>query len=340
MRMQFLLLTLTFFAASLSGPSRARADDFSSLSFGGEGELYVPVPLESATADGDRLRVRSVEVTTQSDFDDWFPGLDAKLTLGAEDDNGDLIFNVREGFLNVTDLGFKGFDLRAGKFYLPIGVLNQQRKSAWSFESAPQALQLFFTDKGIDDSGVDLSYHSGHFQVHAGVTNGFRFDSSVSNNGTRPETPTHYFRPEVRAVWAEATLVVGGDYVARVDDQGETTRISGLDLNFQSSDDTLTAWQAQAEGYHRYQNPNNELGLSEDIGGYVYGERGLGRKFIAGLRLRLLHDLFAHRLIRQSPKKLELRVLAGHHVPRSRSPPLSSRIHVSPGIPRWKLIAL
>jgi hypothetical protein len=288
-----LLMQLRFFSRSwilliLTGlilftTQMASADDFNFLTFGGEGELYVPIPLENSLLDGDRLRVRSVELTSQADLKQWMPNLSGKLTLGAEDSSGDLTFNIREAYVVTSDI-LNSLDLRAGKFYLPVGILNQSRRSAWSMISAPRPLTLFFTDLGVVDSGVDLTFHSSAFAVRAGVTNGYRFDNSVNNGGARPETPTHFARPEFTFHLGESDLSIAGNYLARVDDQGRVLRISGLDLSLSPKTVDQNNWRGQMEFYHRYQNPQQGLAIVEDIGGYVLGEKGLAPKVTGGLR--------------------------------------------------------
>lgn len=281
--MRLLNLLLVFAVVFVS--RAALADELDFLSFGGEGELYLPVPVENATTDGDRLRIRSVELTTQADFDDWSPALFGKLTVGAEDSSGDLIFNIREGFVTAELL--KGLDLRVGKFYLPIGILNQSRRSAWSFISAPRALSLFFTENGVVDTGLDFTYSpSEHFALRVGASNGFRYDSSIQNGGTKPQTPTHFVRPEFAFNIGSSALTVAVDYLGRVDEVGDTLHVAGLDASLAPIDESPYAWDGQFEFYHRYQNPASEgLAIVEDIGGYLFAEKGIGEKTLAGLRV-------------------------------------------------------
>jgi len=282
--MRFLIFLLVTHLAAWS--FQAKADDLDFLSFGGEGELYLPIPFENATTDGDRLRLRSAEFTVQSDFDDRSPALNGKLTLGAEDSTGDLIFNIREGFLSAELL--KGLSLRAGKFYLPVGLLNQTRRSAWPFLSAPRALSLFFTENGVVDTGADLAYVTSHFAIRAGATNGFRYDSSVQNGGTKPKTPTHFVRPELSFNVGASVLTLAANYLGRVDDAGDVLHIAGLDGSISALEETPDSWDAQFEFYHRYQNPlSQNLPIVEDVGGYLFAEKGLGRSSLAGLRFDL-----------------------------------------------------
>ncbi len=277
---KWLIVGLTAFVSLISQPSRA--NDYNFLVFGGEGELYVPIPVENSTLDGDRLRIRSVELTSQADLSQWTPSLMGKLTLGAEDVSGDLTFNIREAYFVSSDI-VNGLDLRVGKFYLPIGLLNQTRRSAWSLMSPPRPIALFLTDMGVVDTGADLYFHFRNFAVRAGLTNGYRFDSSVTNGGARPETPTHFARPEISIASARSTLVFAADYLARVDDTGESLRLVGVDASLSPLDVSPLSWSAQFEFYHRYQHPLN-LAIVENIGGYAFTEKGLSEKYAAGLR--------------------------------------------------------
>jgi hypothetical protein len=261
-------------------PALAFADDFSRVRFGGEGELYLPVPIENAIPDGDRLRIRSVELTAQSSFDDLAPGLFAKLTLGGEDTSGDLTLNIREGFIGLSS---GGFTARAGKFFLPVGILNQTRRSAWEIISAPRPIALFFAEAGVVDTGVDLAYANDTFEMRAGVTNGYRYDSAVLNTGTKPMTPTHFARPSFTFHSGNSRIAIAADYVGRVSDDGTSMRVAGVDAALMPTAADLWAWQGQLEAYHRYVKPTS-IALSEELGGYLLVEKGLGASSLLGLR--------------------------------------------------------
>jgi hypothetical protein len=273
----FLLVLLT---SVLAAPFASAQTFASSLHFGAEGEVYAPVPIENATPDGDRLRIRSVELTAQAALDDAAPGFSTKLTLGGDDSSGDLTFNLREGFVNAN---IGAFDVRVGKFYLPVGLLNQTRRSAWGMISAPRAISLFFTDNGVVDTGADIAYTDGGFQVRAGVSNGYRFDSSITNTGTKPQTPTHFVRPSALFSLGESSLTLAADYLARVAFDGTSMRLAGLDVSWNPTTNDSWAWQGQLEAYHRFVQPA-ALALSEEIGGYLFAEKGLGASSLAGLR--------------------------------------------------------
>ncbi len=247
---------------------------------GGQGELYFPVPLQNSLPDGDRLRIRSVEVTGQSDFGETTLPLYAKVTVGGDDTSGDLTLNLREGYLSAQT---GPLALRAGKFYLPIGLLNQTRRSAWPMISAPRAISLFFTETGVVDTGGDLTFSNGGLQIRAGATNGYRFDSAVSNTGLKPLTPTHFARPSYTFSTASSRISVAGDYLARVADDGTAMRLAGLDAQFFSRERDPWAWEGQMEIYHRYLKPA-QLAITEEFGGYLFMEKGLGDSSLAGLR--------------------------------------------------------
>jgi hypothetical protein len=284
MKTSRICLTLALTLSVLAGAS-VEAAALQPLTYGGEGELYAPFPTENPTIDGNRMRIRSVELTAQSSFDDVLPGLHGKLTAGADDVAGDLVFNIREGYVVASDLGVDGLDFRAGKFYLPIGLLNQERRSSWNFPSAPRAIALFFTDNGLVDTGLDLLYHTGRFQIRAGASNGYRFDSSIQNGGTRPLTPTHFVRPEVVFHLGESDLSIAGNYLSRIDNQGEILRISGVDVSLTPAKDDSASWRGQMELFHRYQNPQQGLALVEDVGGYIFAGKKCAQKLSGGVRL-------------------------------------------------------
>ncbi len=279
-RLKFAVLWLVVFASLVTGKVSAQEK----ITAGAAAELYVPFPIENAIADGERTRIRSVEFTTQASFDTLSPALRGKLTIGADDVSGALVFNVREGFVLASDL-IPQLDLRAGKFFLPIGILNQTRRSAWAFSTAPFAFGRFFDPAGVADTGFEFVYHvSPKFRMTAGLTNGYRYDSSIQNGGTRPMTPTHFLRPEFVFELGSSNLKTGLNYLSRVSDVGDSLRVSGIDLRWAPLNASSTSWAAQAEYYDRAVAPNS-LPLSEDIGGYAYVEKGVSEAFIAGARI-------------------------------------------------------
>lgn len=268
------LLALVFVVASVT----ARAQDFTA---GGEGELYLQLPMVNATTDSERMEVRSVELTGQASLDD----LHAKLTVGADDNAGDFTFNVREAYA----YGFFGpVTVRAGRYYLPIGLLNQQRRSAWPFVSAPTYHTLMFGPLGVVDTGLDLAWRAGSlFELRVGATNGYRFDADVTSTGDRPVTPTNYVRPEFHFDVGDNDLNIAADYLGRVDSEGEVLRLIGADIGFAPKTPGEWDWSGQAEFFDRYQNPQQGLQTVEDWGAYVFASKGLGREWLSGLRLDL-----------------------------------------------------
>lgn len=279
----FILVATTLFSVS------AWSQESEPLRFGLEGEFYLPVPIQNATLDADRLRIQSLEITSLADFSEWVPNLSGKLTIGGEDTSGDLTLSVREGFVNATDILAKGFDVRVGKFFLPIGVLNQTRRSAWPFLSAPRPLTVFLAPGGVVDQGVDVGYVSGAFSIRAGVTNGFRFDSGIQASGVRPLTPTHFLRPEISLPIDTHIFALAGNYLARVDSNGDTLRLAGVDFQLIPKDCAQSAcdqaWSAMGEFYHRFTNPSSQgLPITEQIGGYAFLKRQFTALYAMGLR--------------------------------------------------------
>lgn len=275
----------------------SRAQDLPS--FGASAELHLPFPVENSTADAERARIRSVEITSNAKLDALTPALKGRLTLGANDLAGALVFNLREGFLVAENL-LPNLDLRIGKFFLPVGLLNQTRKSAWNFISSPYAFVRFFDDNAVADTGLDVVYHvSSPLKIRIGVTNGYRYDSSIQNGGSRPMTPTHFLRPQYDFTWSESRLAVGLNYLSRMSDAGDVTRLSGVDLSYGPTKDSRFDWSAQGELYDRGVTPAG-LPVTEDIGGYGWVERGLGDLALGGridyYQVRSLTDLSgAHR---------------------------------------------
>ena len=93
------------------------------------------------------------EITFSASIDQLFSG---QATFAFADDNGSIDTGIEEAFIETLGLGY-GLTVRAGRFFSPIGYLNQQHAHVWNFSDAPLIYRGLFGDQLITD-GLKLSY--------------------------------------------------------------------------------------------------------------------------------------------------------------------------------------
>lgn len=252
------------------------------LSFGGALEILVVAPIQNGNPDSDRARVRTFELTGQTLFDALPNGVATKVTLGGFDNAGDLEIGLREGFAQTS---ISKFDIRVGKYFLPIGLFNQTRHSAWITPSAPRVITRFFGNDGIVDTGLDLVWHAAPiFRLRGGVMNGYTYGPGLTSAGIKPRTPTHYLRPTFDfAVSNDRVVTISGNYVGRMDDEGTFTKISGADFTLLPRLEEKRSWFMQGELFNR-ELKKSGFAAETNLGGTIYYEKGLTNTFAAGLR--------------------------------------------------------
>lgn len=283
------LPSLSFAQETAPLPSPVQATDApvlqsaaQNLSFGGALELLVVAPVQNGTPDSDRARVRSFELTGQTKFEALPNGVFTKVTLGGFDNSGDLEIGLREAFAQTS---ISKFDFQVGKYFLPIGLFNQTRHSAWVTPGAPRVITRLFGNDGIVDTGLDVRWRVADiFRVRAGVMNGYTFGPGLTSAGVKPLTPTHYVRPTFDFRLNENRLVtVSLNYVGRMDDERSFTKISGVDFTLLPTAQASKAWFAQGEVFNR---DLKKIGFQTEtnLGGTLYFEKGFWDSWAAGLR--------------------------------------------------------
>lgn len=93
------------------------------------------------------------ELTFSASIDQLFSG---QATFSLADETGGTSINTEEAFIETLGLGH-GMTIRAGRFFSPIGYLNQRHTHAWNFTDAPLIYRGLFGDQLTTD-GVKLSY--------------------------------------------------------------------------------------------------------------------------------------------------------------------------------------
>lgn len=239
-------------------------------------------PTENANPTRERFRFRTLDAGARFDFDS---GLFAVVDIGGRDSNGILSLRMREGFVAATH---PTTDLRVGLFFLNLGLLNRLPQDKWPFPSAPLSQLEFFDDERAYDSGVEWTYHpTDRIDLGLGLTSGYWYGAAPLTGGDKPLTPTHYVRPALKIPVGDGWLDLAVDYVSRVDVTGERMRIGGFEAAFSRGPADDPSWLTMFEVNHKYRQPPS-LALEEKLGGYLYNQARIDRRWSAGVRLDAL----------------------------------------------------
>lgn len=93
------------------------------------------------------------ELTLSANIDQALYG---QATLAVHEHEGDTEVEIEEAFIESLGLG-NGLTARAGRFYSPIGYLNQRHVHAWNFADAPLIYRGLFGNQ-LSTDGLKLAY--------------------------------------------------------------------------------------------------------------------------------------------------------------------------------------
>lgn len=236
-----------------------------------------------------KLDIRSAEMTLFGPLD---PTFDATLTFAAHNEHGEFTPEVHEAFLSSSKL-IPSSRIKAGKFFLGVGRLNQFHTHDWAFVSAPRVQHEFFGDEGVTDTGVEYSVllpTDSYWDITLGVTNGYSFGHSHDPE-EKPHVPTHYIHPVNFVDFGDkGALQWGMNYLGRTDAAGINTQMYGLDFVFKKTTAKTLDFLFQSEIWYRNQN-SDETARTEDVGAYLFPQTSLSERLYAGVRVDLYTEL-------------------------------------------------
>lgn len=275
------LSSSTVFAADLGG-----------LQVFGAIDLASELGIENPTPDGGRLKVRSFEIAISGPVDPLF---DTLINIAGHDESGTIEVELHEAVISSSRL-LPGARVRAGRFLLGVGRLNQFHSHDWPFFSAPKMQSLFFAEEAVADSGVEVGYQLPWdigipIDIVAGATNGWSY-GHTHTGGQRPLTPTHYLHPSlfIEGESAGVGTQLGFNYLGRTDSDSLRLQLTGLDLTHKRRTGKRLDFLLQAEAFHRLRAKANSANM-EDVAGYIYSEWALDETWSAGLRADGYSDL-------------------------------------------------
>jgi hypothetical protein len=246
-------------------------------------------PFNFEDSSENKFDIRSGEFTLFGPLD---PTFDATLTFAAHNEDGEFKAEVHEAFISSSKL-IPSSRIKAGKFFLGVGRLNQFHQHDWPFVSAPRVQSEFFADEGITDSGLEYSVllpTDSYWDITFGVTNGYSWgESEVPPE--KPDIPTHYIHPVNFVDFGETgALQWGMNYLGRTDAAGIKTQLYGLDFVFKKMTAKTLDFLFQSEIWYRNMN-SDETARLEDVGAYFFPQMSLSERLFAGLRLDLFTEL-------------------------------------------------
>lgn len=246
-------------------------------------------PFNFENSADNKFDIRSGEFTFFGPID---PTFDATLTFAAHNEDGEFKAEVHEASISSSKL-IPSSRIKAGKFFLGVGRLNQFHQHDWAFVSAPRVQSEFFADEGITDSGVEYSLllpTDSYWDLTLGVTNGYTWGES-EDPAAKPHVPTHYIHPVNFVDFGDAgALQWGMNYLGRTDAAGIKTQLYGLDFVFKKTTAKTLDFLFQSEIWYRNQN-SDETARTEDIGAYFFPQMALSERLFAGVRLDLFTEL-------------------------------------------------
>lgn len=246
--------------------------------------------------------VREFELSAFAAIDQTFDGI---LTLAYHNElqMGEEHLEVHEGFLFSSKL-FNLSTVKIGKFFMGFGRLNRFHRHDWVFTEAPLVQKSFFGNEGAKDTGFEIKRNlvSIGSTLTVGLTSGNEFnhnedhdhDHSGSNSSEEHDhskmakTPTTYLR--YAKFWDFSTtrgLEVGLNYVNRMDAESKKYQYSGLDLVYKNRVGKFVQTLIQAEIWARTleHEHDGEEEKHNDLGAYVYLEKGIDQHHAWGVRL-------------------------------------------------------
>lgn len=268
----------------------AQAIDTTGLQSSLAGDMVFDLGVNEDSTAEDKMTMRGAEVMFYAPVD---PNFDGTLSLAAHDENGETVFELHELFLSSSRL-IPRSRFQVGQFFLGVGRLNQIHQHDWPFIRAPKVHQTFFDSEGVFDSGLQYSYllpTSRYWELSAGVTSGYRY-GHAHTAGSKPRSPTHYFRAETFNEFSASTdgLKVGVNYLGRIDDQQNDTKIGGLDVVAKWREGKRLVWMIQSEAWYRL-TENASAEQSRQVGMYIFNQYGISPTKQIGLRLDGFKDL-------------------------------------------------
>ncbi|XGC80404.1 hypothetical protein ACES2L_13815 [Bdellovibrio bacteriovorus] len=283
------ILSLLFFSLN------ALAQEEDHEHFETRGALDIRLPLDFEDSSDNLLNVQAAELVIQGPINNQFSGL---INLTAHGHEDDFKPELHEAYVASKHL-IPSSKVKIGKFLLDVGGLNNTHPHDWFFTSAPKVHTDFFSEEGLNDTGVEYTFLQSDvkntFSFSAGVTNGYHFGHTHEESGEesaeeRPHVPTHYVHPSKQFFSENGFIKFGATYVGRTDSRGIQTQIYGLDFTKLAGEKAKPQFLIKSEILYRNLSTPG-FSATEEVGAYLYSERLLNETWSAGIRADLFSEL-------------------------------------------------
>lgn len=231
-----------------------------------------------------KISVREAEFSIYGPLDHGFDGM---LSFAAHDESGVYNLELHEAYLSSSKLVDR-LRVKAGKFFLGVGRLNQYHRHDWPFITTPKVQKEFFDEEAVADTGLEgtyllpiLPYAS---ELTIGATNGWTFGHTHSA-GSRPSQPTHYTRWMHFLSFGETVgLQVAGNYLGRRSRADGSLQLFGADITLKFDDTWNRKWLLQSEVWGKNLRPVRG-DLERTWAAYLYLQRQIFDKIYFGSRV-------------------------------------------------------
>ncbi len=276
-------MLMIFLLLFFSSEAQAMAEG-TGLKFVGAADFTGYFGAKNQEAYPQRLDLREAEFGIYGPIDHGFEGA---LFFAAHNEGGEHHLEVEEAYLASSKL-LPNVRLKAGKFFLGVGRLNQFHRHDWPFVTTPKVQEEFFAEEAASDTGgqanILFPFLPIYTELTLGLTNGWTFGHSHSE-GMKPVRPTHYLRlANYFPLGETGGLQAGWNYLARDARDTGKMQIFGLDATAKWKEGAYTKWLVQAEAYGRNLRPLGGA-LSRVYGSYFYLQRHLSGPLDLGFRL-------------------------------------------------------
>lgn len=275
------MLTILF-SLIVSASSFALAEG-TGLKFSAAGDLVGSFDSKDQTKNPRKFDAREAEIGVYGPIDH---GFDGAVFFAAHNEGGEMNLELHEGYLATSKL-IPNTRLKAGKFFLGVGRLNQIHRHDWPFISTPKAHETYFAEEAASDTGAQanvlLPFMPIFTEIALGVTSGWTYGHS-HNQGAKPVQPTHYLRLQnFFPLGDTGGLQTGLNYLGRTSRTDGKMQLYGLDLAAKWREGSIVKWLIQTEVYGR--NLRLPAGtLERTYGGYLYAQRNITGPVDFGLR--------------------------------------------------------
>lgn len=242
------------------------------------------------------MYVREFEFSAFSQIDQTYQGI---LTLSYHDEleNEEEHMEIHEAFLFSSKL-FHLANVKIGRFFMGFGRLNRFHRHDWIFTDAPMIQKALFGNEGAKDTGFEYKRNilSLGSTLTLGLTSGSQFNHTNEHNHAEGEehtdeksqAPTGYLRfAKFYEFSTTKGLEIGLNYISRHDAESFEHKYYGLDLIYKNRVGRYVDFLVQGEVWQRKSKhqENGEEEDVEDMGAYLYVEKGIDQHHGVGVRL-------------------------------------------------------